>query len=53
MDLAGHNGVVKSLDFHPFQGLLCSSDSFDVIEVWDIIQGVRMKNFIVSNSHSW
>ncbi|KEH31037.1 transcriptional corepressor leunig protein [Medicago truncatula] len=47
-DLAGHNGVVKSLDFHPFEGLLCSSDSFDVIEVWDLIQGVRMKNFIVS-----
>ncbi|GAU32536.1 hypothetical protein TSUD_64320 [Trifolium subterraneum] len=45
-DLAGHNGVVKSLDFHPIETLLCSSDSFDVIEVWDLINCVRMKNFM-------
>ncbi|WJX46075.1 hypothetical protein P8452_32909 [Trifolium repens] len=45
-DLTGHNGVVKSLDFHPIETLLCSSDSFDVIEVWDLINCVRMKNFM-------
>ncbi|XP_058733868.1 transcriptional corepressor LEUNIG-like [Vicia villosa] len=45
-DLVGHKGVVKSLDFHPNEALLCSSDSFDVIEVWDLVKCIRLKNFM-------
>jgi WD40 repeat protein len=52
-DLTGHNGVVKSLDFHPTETLICSFDSFDVIEVWDVINYIRMKNFMVTNYHSY
>lgn len=52
-DLVGHNEWVKSMDFHPLEAILCSSDNFDVLEVWDLIQCVRLKNFLVSNSHSY
>ncbi|CAK8577658.1 unnamed protein product [Lathyrus sativus] len=45
-DLVGHKGVVKSLDFHPNEALLCSSDSFDVIEVWDLVKCIQLKNFM-------
>ncbi|CAI8618232.1 unnamed protein product [Vicia faba] len=45
-DLVGHKGMVKSLDFHPNEALLCSSDSFDVIEVWDLVKCIRLKNFL-------
>ncbi|XP_073225879.1 uncharacterized protein [Cicer arietinum] len=46
-DLVGHNEWVKSMDFHPLEAILCSSDNFDVLEVWDLIQCVRLKNFLV------
>ncbi|CAJ2678614.1 unnamed protein product [Trifolium pratense] len=35
-----HKGIVRSLDFHPTQGILCSSDT-DVVEVWNLVQRVR------------
>lgn len=48
-NILGHNGLVRSLDFHPIEKeVLCSSDSFDVIELWNISQCVKIKNFMVS-----
>ncbi|MCH92564.1 transcriptional corepressor LEUNIG-like, partial [Trifolium medium] len=35
-----HKGIVRSLDFHPTQGILCSSNT-DVVEVWNLVQRVR------------
>ncbi|WJX52104.1 hypothetical protein P8452_38247 [Trifolium repens] len=41
----GHNGPVRSLDFHPFEEALCSSDN-DEIKVWDLNQ----KDLITSSN---
>ncbi|KAE9591721.1 putative transcription factor WD40-like family [Lupinus albus] len=40
LKLDGHAGQVMSLDFHPRRvDLLCSSDSNDVIRLWDVEEG--------------
>jgi len=43
-----HSGVVRSLDFHPTEEFLCSSDSHDGIHVCDLNQGIKIKNYKVS-----
>ncbi|RHN62408.1 putative transcription factor WD40-like family [Medicago truncatula] len=45
LELAGHNGIVSSLDFHPLREILCSSDTCDAIKVWDLEQCVTINNF--------
>ncbi|CAJ2678615.1 unnamed protein product [Trifolium pratense] len=44
-DFVGHKGTVRSLDFHPSKGILCSSDSHDVIKVWDLNESIMVKEF--------
>ncbi|PNX91873.1 transcriptional corepressor LEUNIG-like protein, partial [Trifolium pratense] len=45
LDFVGHKGTVRSLDFHPSKGILCSSDSHDVIKVWDLNESIMVKEF--------
>ncbi|KEH31044.1 WD domain, G-beta repeat protein [Medicago truncatula] len=40
------DGIVRSLDFHPTERILCSSDTCDLIKVWDLNQRVIMKTFM-------
>ena len=46
-NFVGHNGIVRSLDFHPTEEIICSSDS-SVIKVWDLKQHATIKEFMVS-----
>jgi WD40 repeat protein len=41
----GHNGIVKSLDFHPTEEALCSSDSDDEIIVWELNQKFMISSY--------
>ncbi|XP_004505383.1 transcriptional corepressor LEUNIG-like [Cicer arietinum] len=49
-DFVGHNWIVKSLDFHPTEGILCSSDTHGVIEEWNLDRRVRMNTFKAGGS---
>lgn len=49
-DLAGHNEIVRSLDFHPIKEILCSysTRTRDAIKLWDLNQRVMISNIKVS-----
>ncbi|KAK2382916.1 transcriptional corepressor LEUNIG [Trifolium repens] len=49
-DFVGHNGTVRSLDFHPSEGTLCSSDTDDVIKVWDLNRRIEINEFKAGGS---
>ncbi|WJX46095.1 hypothetical protein P8452_32926 [Trifolium repens] len=36
-----YNGIVRSLDFHPTEKILCSSDTRDELKVWNLVEHVR------------
>ncbi|RHN62405.1 putative transcription factor WD40-like family [Medicago truncatula] len=44
-----HEAQVRSLDFHPLGGTLCSSDTSNVIKVWDLNQRVRINHCIAGS----
>ncbi|KEH31040.1 WD domain, G-beta repeat protein [Medicago truncatula] len=44
-----HNGKVRSLDFHPTEEIICSSDS-NVIKVWDLKQHATIKELQAGGS---
>ncbi|KAK2436639.1 transcriptional corepressor LEUNIG [Trifolium repens] len=44
-DFVVHNGTVRSLDFHPSEGTLCSSDIHDEIKVWDLNRRIMINEF--------
>lgn len=51
-DLAGHNEIVRSLDFHPIKEILClystRTHTRDAIKLWDLNQRVMISNIKVS-----